>query len=85
MEGFSGMLMKNLHLTPLGANVTEVRYGDNYVLFSYQTPVAYMDVSGTCFQTNEKFSVTTSKHISKWLNGRFAAKVNQDQIENLVK
>ena len=77
--------MTSLHLTPLGANMTEVRYGDNYVLFSYQTPVAYSDKDGNVFVTNKKWSATTSKHISKWVNGRSFKKVPQDTIDNLVK
>lgn len=77
--------MQSLHLTPLAPNMTEVRYGTKYVLFSYQTPVAYSDEAGACFITSKKWSNTTSKHISKWLNGRQATKVNQDTIDNLVK
>jgi hypothetical protein len=65
--------------------MTEVRYGAKYVLFSYQTPVAYSDESGACFRTNKKYSNTTSKHISKWLNGRQAIEVSQDTIDQLVK
>lgn len=38
--------MKSMHLTPLGPNMTEVRYGENYVLFSYQEAVAYSNESG---------------------------------------
>jgi len=77
--------MNSLHLTPLGANNAEIRYGTNYVLFSYQTPVAYSDQNGNVYVTAKKWSNTTSKHISKWVNGRNFTKVNQDVIDNLVK
>jgi hypothetical protein len=77
--------MKSLHLTTLGANMTEVRYGTKYVLFSYQTPVAYMDEEQNVFVTSKKWSNTTSKHISKWVNSRSFTKVSQETIDNLVK
>ena len=37
------------------------------ILFSYSTPVAGWDENGA-FRTDEKFSVTTSKHINKWIS-----------------
>ena len=77
--------MNGLHLTPLGPNMNEVRYGDKYVLFSYQTPVAYSDNEGNVYVTSTKYSNTTSKHISKWVNGRPFSKVNQEDIDKLVK
>lgn len=77
--------MKSMHLTPLGPNITEVRYGENYVLFSYQEAVAYSDKTGACFKTSKKWSKTTSSHISKWLNGRQASEVSQHVIDQLVK
>jgi hypothetical protein len=78
--------MNSLHLTPLGANQTEVRYGDNYVLFSYQTPVAYRNKDGKEFYSATKYSNTTSKHISGWLHDKAAAtKVEQSAIDSLVK
>ncbi len=77
--------MNSLHLTPLGTNITEVRYGDKYVLFSYQTPVAYRTEDMQYYVTNKKWSNTTSKHISKWVGGAQTIKVNQDVIDDLVK
>ena len=35
-------------------------------------------------RTEIKFSVTTSKHITQWLDGRHADLVAQDYIESLV-
>jgi len=75
-----------LELRPLGANVTEVETDNVVVLFSYSTPVAYMDKgSGQFFRTTERFSNTTSKHINKWLEGNQAEEVDQSQIEGLVQ
>lgn len=77
--------MKSMHLTPLGPNITEVRIKDKYVLFSYQTPVAYSDNTGACFKTSKKWSNTTSKHIQKWLGGRPATVCSQSELDELVK
>ena len=79
--------MNNLHLTQLGANMTEVRYGDKYVLFSYQTPVSYVELAdmNTVYVTDKKYSATTSKHISKWVAARKIIKVNQETIDNIVR
>lgn len=77
--------MNTLHLTKLGTNQTEVRYGNNHILFSYSTPVAFSDNAGNCFVTSKFWSKTTSKHINSWLAGRKATKVSQDTIDNLIK
>lgn len=77
--------MNTLHLTQLASNMTEVRYGDNYVLFSYQTPVAYSNKVGEVFKTNKKWSATTSKHLTKWINNRSFTLVDQSVIDNLVR
>lgn len=75
-----------LELRPVGSNMTEVETDNVVVLFSYSTPVAYMDkASGQCFRTLEQFSTTTSRHINKWLEGRPAEEVDQSQIEGLVQ
>ena len=77
--------MKSLHLTPLGNNVTEVRYGTNYVLFSYQTAVAYCDKGGLFFVSSTKYSKTTTKHIKAWLKDMNYTVVSQETIDNLIK
>ena len=54
------------------------------ILFSYSTPVAGWDENGA-FRTDEKFSVTTSKHINKYLGGKDVGRVvEQSWIEGLV-
>ena len=50
-----------------GSNETELDLGFAQVFFSYETPVAAMLPSGQYIRTEQKFSVTTSKHINKWL------------------
>jgi len=53
------------------------------ILFSYKTPVAGRDDKGS-FRTDKKFSVTTSKHINKYLGGKdVGRKVSQGFIEDI--
>lgn len=56
-----------MKLKVLAPNMTQIDNGKYRVLFSYETPVAAFDSSGTAFKTSQKFSATTSKHISKFL------------------
>ena len=73
-----------LKLNPIGSNMNEVVVEGKYVLFSYKTPVAGWDELGA-FRTDEKFSVTTSKHINKYLGGKDVGRtVTQQFIEDLV-
>ena len=53
------------------------------IFYSYNTPVA-CKVSGELFRTKEYFSRTTSKHITQYLNGRNAEKVEQSFIQQIV-
>jgi len=55
-----------MNLKPLGANKTELDYGNFKVLFSYETPVALIDTFDKGFRTVDFYSRTTSKHISTW-------------------
>ena len=60
-----GMIMR---LRQLAANQTEVALPCGAVVFfSYETPVAAMLPSGQYIRTEQKYSVTTSKHLNKWL------------------
>lgn len=78
----------NLQLTQLGPNQTRIAFeslGDQYfILFSYSTPVA-ASIRGKYYKTKTKFSKTTSKHISTWLDGREAEEKEQEFFDNLVK
>ena len=74
----------NMQLTPIASNMTEVETSEARILFSYRTPVAAY-VFGEGFVKTEKFwSVTTSRHINKWLDGGTANKVAQTYLDNLV-
>jgi hypothetical protein len=87
-----------MKLKPIAANMTELclsipgMRGDTRILFSYETPVAAMNLSpewhakngNGCIRTDKKWSNTTSRHISKWLQGGSAAAVDQSELDNLA-
>lgn len=73
-----------LNITKVGSNMSELEVGGKSILFSYQTPVAGWDDQGA-FRSEDFFSVTTSKHINKYLGGKdIGRKVPQSYIEGLV-
>ena len=73
-----------MQLTPIASNMTEVETSEARILFSYRTPVAAY-VFGEGFVKTEKWwSVTTSRHINKWLDGGTAEEVSQTYLDNLV-
>ena len=53
------------------------------IFYSYNTPVA-CKVSGEFYKTNEYYSRTTSKHITQYLNGRYAHSVDQSFIYQIL-
>lgn len=74
-----------MKLTPIGSNMTEVETAQATVLFSYKTPVAACMKDGSGFiRTDCRWSVTTSKHITKWLAGANAKEVPQSVLDNLA-
>jgi hypothetical protein len=73
-----------MKLKQLGSNMTELDMGFAQVFFSYETPVAARITDGTLLRTEERYSVTTTKHINKWLNGCEALTVPQDRIDCLL-
>lgn len=59
-----------MKLEKVSTNVTKVFLPEWTVLFSYNTPVAALEIStGKYYRTSEFHSVTTSKHINQWLSG----------------
>ena len=58
-----------MFLKSIGNNQTQIDYEDGTsVLFSYSTPVAALTDDGY-YVTAKKWSVTTSRHINKWVDG----------------
>ena len=58
-----------MKLKNIGSNQTELATNGMVVFFSYETPVAVMLPSGRYVKTSTNYSVTTTKHINKWLIG----------------
>lgn len=74
-----------MKLRPIASNMTEVETSKATVLFSYRTPVAACMNDGTGFiRTSTRWSVTTSRHINKWLAGAKAREVDQADLDTLV-
>jgi len=71
-------------LKTLGANKTQVEINGHIVFFSYNTPVAANLKDGGFVRTSTKYSVTTSKHITQWLDGAKAKEVPQADIDALI-
>ena len=75
-----------MKLTPIAANQTEVSINDgSTIFFSYRTPVAaYLPEKGYV-RTNKFWSVTTSRHINKWLkNVTNVEEIDQTVLDNLA-
>ena len=74
-----------MQLTPIAANQTQLNLNDGtQVFFSYDTPVAAQLPDYEYVRTATKWSVTTSRHINKWLEGVIATEVSQEILDNLV-
>ena len=74
-----------MRLRHVGSNMTEVDAPLATILFSYSTPVAACMHDGSGFvRTDKKWSVTTTRHINKWLAGAKARTVPQAALDNLA-
>jgi hypothetical protein len=74
-----------MDLRQVGANMTQLSINSvGTILFSYNTPVAAHTPEGT-FKTSKNWSVTTSRHINKWLDGVTATERDQSFFEELIK
>ena len=73
-----------MKIKQIASNMTELDLGFAQVFFSYETPVAARLTDGSLVRTAKRYSVTTTKHINKWLNGCEAITVPQDRIDCLL-
>lgn len=71
-----------MKLVPIGSNMTILSSGNNTILYSYSTPVAAC-LNGKYYRTSKHWSMTTSRHINKWLNGRIAEYMSQASFDAL--
>ena len=74
-----------MQLTPIASNMTEIETSEARILFSYRTPVAAYVFGEGYVRTEKWWSVTTSRHINKWLDGGTAKEVSQTYLDNLVQ
>ena len=74
-----------MKLTPIAANQTSVSFNDGTeVFFSYKTPVAaYLPDKGYV-RTSRFYSVTTSRHINKWLPTKDVPEVSDTFLAQLA-
>ena len=68
-----------MNLRPIASNMTELVTNGCTVLFSYETPVAAYTPTQGYVRTSKKWSVTTSKHINKWLRSQDAEAEERSQ------
>ena len=77
-----------MRLTPIATNQTEVETKDARIFFSYSTPVAAYVFGRGYVRSQEFFSVTTSRHINKWIGvdakTDTTEKVSQDFLNSLA-
>ena len=77
--------MTQLKLKPIASNMNLIDTPDFIVLFSYSTPVACYDKhTYDYYRTDTKWSMTTTRHINKWLDGVKAIEQPQDYFDNLL-
>ena len=73
-----------MRLQPIASNMTQVDFSNGYqVLFPYKTPVACLSDNGY-YRTSKFWSVTTSRHINKWLGGVLAKEQPQEFFDSLT-
>ena len=69
-----------MQLRPIASNMTQLDLADGT---SYRTPVACLTDNGY-YRTSQFWSVTTSRHINKWLGGVLAKDQPQAFFDGLV-
>ena len=75
-----------MQLTPIASNMTEVETSEARILFSYRTPVAAYVFGRGYVRTAKWWSVTTSRHINKWIGKDVPTEeVSQTYLDNLVQ
>ena len=74
-----------MQLTPIASNMTEIETSEARILFSYRTPVAAYVFGEGYVRTEKWWSVTTSRHINKWIGKDVPTEeVSQTYLDNLV-
>jgi len=75
-----------MRIKPIASNMTELHLASGIVvLFSYETPVAALIPGVGYIRTAQRWSQTTSRHITKWLDGISAREVPQAELSELTE
>lgn len=72
-------------INPIKPNLTEVTVNGLILLYSYRTLVLAWEVGHDPIRTSTFHSVTTSRHINQWLDGREAKLMEQEALEAYAK
>jgi len=72
-----------MRVRSIGSNQIEVEKNNGTFLVSYSTVVAARLPGFGCVRTEDFWSVTTSKHINRWLAGADGKKIPQKDLEKL--
>lgn len=73
-----------MKLKQAGSNQTILEIGETQVFFSYETPVAAFVPGRGYLKTDCRWSQTTSKHITQYLQGAKATVVPQSELDQLI-
>ncbi len=74
-----------MKLNPIAANQNVVTFSNGVEVFiSYETPVAAYVPGEGWVRTSTKWSVTTTRHINKWLGGSIATEKDQSFFDGLT-
>ena len=75
----------SIRIENLGKNKIVIHTSPHSVLISYDTPVAAFVLGEGYYKTSQFWSITTSRHINSWLDGREAKEKDQEYFDNLLK
>lgn len=73
-----------LKIKNTGANTRVIILNNAEILISYDTPVAAC-IDGNYYRTNVKWSMTTNKHITQWLEDIEAEMKPQGFFDSLLE
>jgi len=66
-------------------NAVVITTASKAILISYKTPVAYRDLeSGKYYVTDKRWSATTARHITLFLDDRKAKVISQYEIDQVL-
>ena len=82
-----------MKLTVIGSNQTQLELNKTKILFSYQTPVAALNLTPEFFEehgasmikTSTKHSRTTQRHINQWCGTSDVLEVEQNVLDSIVR